>query len=125
MDFQKKSRLLITCAPGLSQWLRQEIEALGHKVLLTRKTGIEIEGTLAGAMRLNLWLRTAFAVLFMLDEFACRDAEALYRVAVKLPWRKSSQRMSTFPSSRTLTTRRSITRRFPTSSSKTPSLTAS
>ena len=86
MDFQKKSRLLITCAPSLSQWLQKEIEALGHNVLLVRKTGIEMEGTLADSMRLNLWLRTAFAVLFMLDEFECRDAEALYRATVKLPW---------------------------------------
>lgn len=86
MDFQKKSRLLITCAPSLSEWLQKEIEALGHKVLLVRKTGIEIEGTLADSMRLNLWLRTAFAVLYMLDEFECRDPEALYRAAVKLPW---------------------------------------
>lgn len=86
MDFQKKSRLLITCAPSLSEWLQKEIEALGHKVLLVRKTGIEIEGTLADSMRLNLWLHTAFAVLYMLDEFECRDAEALYRAAVKLPW---------------------------------------
>jgi putative N6-adenine-specific DNA methylase len=78
--------LLITCAPGLSEWLRQEIEALGHKVLLVRKTGIEIEGTLADSMRLNLWLRTAFAVLYLLDEFECRDAEALYRATVNLPW---------------------------------------
>jgi 23S rRNA G2445 N2-methylase RlmL len=86
MDFQKKSRLLITCAPSLSEWLRMEIEALGHKVLLARKTGIEIEGTLVDTMRLNLWLRTAFAVLYRLDEFECRDADALYRAAVKLPW---------------------------------------
>ena len=86
MDFQKKSRLLITCAPSLSEWLQKEIEALGHNVLLVRKTGIEIEGTLADSMRLNLWLHTAFAVLYMLDEFECRDAEALYRATVKLPW---------------------------------------
>jgi putative N6-adenine-specific DNA methylase len=86
MDFQKKSRLLMTCAPSLSEWLQKEIEALGHKVLRVRKTGIEIEGTLADSMRLNLWLHTAFAVLYMLDEFECRDPEALYRAAVKLPW---------------------------------------
>jgi 23S rRNA G2445 N2-methylase RlmL len=86
MDFQKKSRLLITCAPGLSEWLQKELEALGHKVLLVRKTGIEIEGTLADSMRLNLWLRTAFAVLYLLDEFDCPDAEALYQTTVKLPW---------------------------------------
>jgi putative N6-adenine-specific DNA methylase len=86
MDFQKKSRLLITCAPSLSEWLQKEIEALGHNVLLVRKTGIEIEGTLADSMRLNLWLHTAFAVLYMLDEFECRDAETLYRATVKLPW---------------------------------------
>jgi putative N6-adenine-specific DNA methylase len=86
MDFQKKSRLLITCAPSLSDWLQKEIEAFGHNALLVRKTGIEIEGTLADSMRLNLWLHTAFAVLYMLDEFVCRDAEALYRAAVKLPW---------------------------------------
>jgi 23S rRNA G2445 N2-methylase RlmL len=86
MDFQKKSRLLITCAPSLSEWLQKEIEALGRHVLLVRKTGIEIEGTLADSMRLNLWLHTAFAVLYLLDEFECRDAEALYRAAAKLPW---------------------------------------
>jgi len=86
MDFEKKSRLLITCAPSLSQWMQKEIEALGHNVLLVRKTGIEIEGTLADSMRLNLWLHTAFAVLYMLDEFECRDAETLYRATVKLPW---------------------------------------
>lgn len=86
MDFQKKSRLLITCAPSLSEWLQQEIEALGHRVRLVRKTGVEIEGTLADSMRLNLWLHTAFAVLYRLDEFECRDAEALYRAAVRLPW---------------------------------------
>lgn len=86
MDFQKKSRLLITCAPSLSEWLQKELDTLGHKVLLVRKTGIEIEGTLADSMRLNLWLRTAFAVLYLLDEFVCRDPEALYRAAAKLPW---------------------------------------
>jgi 23S rRNA G2445 N2-methylase RlmL len=86
MNFLKKSRLLITCAPSLSEWLQKEVEALGYNVLLVRKTGIEIEGTLADSMRLNLWLRTAFAVLYMLDEFECRDAETLYRAAEKLPW---------------------------------------
>ncbi|MEN6406584.1 MAG: hypothetical protein ABFC77_08945 [Thermoguttaceae bacterium] len=86
MNFQKKSRLLITCAPRLSEWLQKEVEALGHKVLLVRKTGVEIEGTLADSMRLNLWLHTAFAVLYRLDEFECRDPDALYRTAVKLPW---------------------------------------
>jgi 23S rRNA G2445 N2-methylase RlmL len=86
MDFQKKSRLLITCAPSLSEWLQKEVEALGHRVLFVRKTGIEIEGTLADSMRLNLWLHTAFAVLYLLDEFQCRDPEALYRAALRLPW---------------------------------------
>jgi 23S rRNA G2445 N2-methylase RlmL len=86
MDFNRKSRLLITCAPGLSEWLQKELETLGHRIILVRKTGIEIEGTLADSMRLNLWLRTAFAVLYMLEEFECPDAEALYRATVNLPW---------------------------------------
>jgi 23S rRNA G2445 N2-methylase RlmL len=88
MDFQKRSRLLMTCAPGLSEWLQKEIEALGYEVLFVRKTGIEIEGTLADSMRLNLWLRTAFAVLYLLDEFECRDPDTLYRAAVRLPWER-------------------------------------
>jgi putative N6-adenine-specific DNA methylase len=86
MDFNKTSRLLITCAPGFSEWLQKELETLGHKITLVRKTGIEIEGTLADTMSLNLWLRTAFAVLYLLDEFDCPDADALYRAASKLPW---------------------------------------
>ena len=50
------------------------------------------------------------------DEFECRDPETLYRATVKLPWEESSRSMSTSPSSRTPTTRRSITRCSPTSS---------
>jgi len=86
MRFEEKSRLLITCAPSLSDWLQKELEALGHSIALVRKTGIEIEGSLVDAMKLNLWLRTAFAVLYLVDEFDCPDADALYRAAVSMPW---------------------------------------
>lgn len=88
MNFQRKSRLLITCAPSLSEWLQREVEDLGYRVLHVRKTGVEIDGTLADSMRLNLQLRTAFAVLYLLEEFQCRDAEQLYCEAVTMPWER-------------------------------------
>lgn len=78
--------LLITCAQGLNEMLRAEVEALGFTVDSCHETGVEMTGNMYDAMKLNLHLRTAFNVLYLLDHFECRDANHLYNQVSKLPW---------------------------------------
>ena len=86
MNTTDKTTLLITCARGLSEMLRAEVEALGFTVQASHDTGVELAGDMADAMRLNLHLRTAFNVLYLLAEFPCRTPDQLYREVSKLPW---------------------------------------
>jgi 23S rRNA G2445 N2-methylase RlmL len=86
MDFDRPSLLRVTCAPALPPYLGRELEALGYSSCTARKTGVDLEGTLRDAMRLNLHLRTAFAVLYLLAEFPCDGPEALYDGASQVAW---------------------------------------
>ena len=80
------SPLLITCPKGLSSWLRSEIETLGLPIRRELPLGVETEGGMAEAMRLNLLLRTGHRVLLELKHFQAPDANLLHARSVKLPW---------------------------------------
>ena len=82
----QKSKILITCAKGIPTFLKQELSALGFPVLNESIAGIETEGTFEDTLRLNPSLRTAHRVLFVLKEFAARDADALYREVARIAW---------------------------------------
>ena len=86
MDPKQKSTILITCSAGLVDYVRQEVEALGYQGGDYHKTGLELQGDLYDAMRLNLHLRTAYNVLFLLKKFKCYSPEELYRNVKELPW---------------------------------------
>ena len=62
----KKSRIAITCAKGVSSYLKQEVLSLGLPVLSKNISEVETEGTLEDAMRLNLLIRTGHRVLYRL-----------------------------------------------------------
>src|SRR4030043_1149380 len=81
-----KSRILITCAKGIAPFLREELLLLGFPVLSETIAGIATEGTIDDTLRLNLLLRTGHRVLFLLKEFAARDADALYHSVSEIPW---------------------------------------
>jgi putative N6-adenine-specific DNA methylase len=87
-NFDEPQTIRITCAPGLIDYLRHEVEALGYTVDSHRPTGLEITAGMQDAMRLNLFLRTAFNVLFLIDTFTCADPDALYEHVRTLPWEK-------------------------------------
>lgn len=76
----------ITCAPGLVDYLRREVEELGYTVDSSRLTGLEITAGIHDAMRLNLYLRTAFNVLVPIDAFTCTNPDELYGHVRALPW---------------------------------------
>ncbi len=86
MDFHATGTLRVVCAPGLAPYLAAELEALGHLPADAQETGVELPGTLLDAMRLNLHLRTAQHVLYLLREFAAATPDDLYRAASLIAW---------------------------------------
>jgi len=82
----KKSMILITCAKGMPPYLREEVLAIGFAVLDETIACIATEGTIDDTLRLNLLLRTAHRVLFLIGEFAAPDADALYRAVSEIAW---------------------------------------
>jgi putative N6-adenine-specific DNA methylase len=82
----QKNKILITCAKGIPPFLKQELLTLGFPVLSESIAGIETEGTLDDTQRLNLQLRTAHRVLFVLGELSAADADGLYRELRRMPW---------------------------------------
>lgn len=78
--------LLITCAKGLSDYLAAEMKALGFAIGDQHETGVIITGSLRDAMKLNLRLRTAFNVQYLLKAFECRSPDRLYNRVQTIPW---------------------------------------
>jgi putative N6-adenine-specific DNA methylase len=83
-----KSRILITCAKGITPFLKGELHQQGFPVLSEGVAGVATEGTFDDTLRLNLLLRTGHRVLYFLSEFPAHDAEALYRGVSHIPWEK-------------------------------------
>jgi len=82
----RKNKILITCAKGITPFLREELLLLGFPVISETVAGIQTEGTMDDTLRLNLLLRTGHRVLYLLREFSARDADDLYRAASYIEW---------------------------------------
>lgn len=78
--------ILVACARGIPPYLRAELVSLGFPVKAELESGVETEGTLTDAMRLNLFLRTGNRVLLELARFNTLQPEELYRKLHTLPW---------------------------------------
>ena len=84
--FNTSSRIIVTCSNRLSPFLQQEIIELGFSPVRIFKTGVELKGTLADCMKLNLNLRCASQVLFSINEFTARNADDLYNSLLHFEW---------------------------------------
>ncbi len=82
----KQSRILITCAKGITPFLKEEVLSLGFPVVSETIAGVATEGTVDDTLRLNLLLRTAHRVLFLLSDFTARDDNELYREMSEIAW---------------------------------------
>lgn len=85
-DFQRQGTISITCPNRLTPFLKKEVETLGFPVIKTRSAGLETKGSLSDTMRLNLVLRTAHRIHFLLGEFKARNADEMYGKVNGLPW---------------------------------------
>jgi len=86
--FHTESKIVITCNKRLSPYLQQEVEALGFKPTRVFQTGIELQGTITDTIALNLNLRCASQVLYLLKSFKADDPAQLYNELVTIEWEK-------------------------------------
>ncbi len=81
-----RNKIVITCAKAIPPFLKEEVLSLGLPVQSETVAGIETEGAMDDAMRLNLFIRTGHRVLFLLDEFRAQNPDELYRRVSGIPW---------------------------------------
>jgi len=85
-DFNAVSTISLTCPLHLEKFLKQELLELGYEPKNFRPAGMEIEGTLIDCMRLNLNLRYAHRVHYLVKQIPARNDRELYRELKKIPW---------------------------------------
>ncbi len=88
MNIKERRNILVTCGPGLKDYLAAEIEALGFEIVSSHVGSVVTRGSFIDCMKLNYCLRTAFSVLYLLREFRCGSTEALYKQISMVPWEK-------------------------------------
>jgi putative N6-adenine-specific DNA methylase len=84
----RRSKLVINCQPSISPLLRKEVAGLGYRILKAEKNGVTVEGGWEEVMHLNLHLRTASRVLWLIKSFEANKPDKLYEEAKKIPWHK-------------------------------------
>lgn len=82
------SRIIITCTQRITPFLEMEVREMGFEPLTVFKTGIELKGSLADCIRLNLGLRCGGQVLYSLGRYLAPDADAMYKHAKTVSWEK-------------------------------------
>jgi putative N6-adenine-specific DNA methylase len=87
--FDRTGVIRITCPRGAGGVLAEEASFAGLQPTVPGENvndAVELNGTLADCMRLNLEMRTANRVFFRLCTFSAADPEALYRQVLEFPW---------------------------------------
>lgn len=82
------NKILITCAYRISGVLAEEVKALGFPVKSIDRMGVETAGSFQDTMRLNMHLRTATRVLYLVRSFTANHPDKLYEAVKDIPWEK-------------------------------------
>lgn len=86
MDFDSKTKLVVSCSPGLNVALSHELEHMGYEIIISDPKAVIISGTFQDAMKLNYTLRCANRVFWPITEFRAIHPNHLYKNAKKVPW---------------------------------------
>jgi len=84
--FHTESRIVITCNKRLSPYLQKEVEDLGFEPTRVFQTGLELTGTVNDCIALNLNLRCASQVIYLLKSFTAADPKELYDGLLEIEW---------------------------------------
>ncbi len=96
IDPTKKRLTRLTTSPHITPWLRNEVTNLGYDIQEEDHVSVSIGATLADCMSLNLNLRTALLVLWLLKRFRCPSPKALYTHTHSFPWEELIPNDSSF-----------------------------
>ena len=80
------STIIVTCAPGTSRFVAEELRELGYPIKHEHALDVETEGTMEDCLRLNLHLRTAHRVLYLLRQFRAYQTDQLYQKIKQIAW---------------------------------------
>ena len=78
--------IIISCAKGLAEWTRREVESLGYRVIDETENTVIIRGAMREMLNLNLRLRTAHRVLVPLLRARCTNLRHLYSLVNSIDW---------------------------------------
>ena len=81
-------KIIVSCAPRISPYVLEELKALGYRGKITNKLGVEVEGTMADAMKFNLYLRSASKVLLEIKSFPAANPDDLYAKLSAIAWER-------------------------------------
>jgi 23S rRNA G2445 N2-methylase RlmL len=84
--FTTESRIIITCNKRLAPYLEKEVTELGFAPVQVFQTGVELRGTAADCIHLNLNLRTASQVHYALKDFRANSPQDVYKHVSIFPW---------------------------------------
>ncbi|WMN07089.1 class I SAM-dependent RNA methyltransferase [Marivirga arenosa] len=82
----EKSKIVLPCPPYIAPILRKEIESHGYKISHEGPLDVALEGTKNDCMYLNLHLRTANKVLFLIKSFKANNPDKLYQQLYQVKW---------------------------------------
>ncbi|MFH0907794.1 MAG: class I SAM-dependent RNA methyltransferase [bacterium] len=80
------SNIVVTCSRGVAPFLRSELQALGFPILSEKDAAVQTRGSFEDCLRLNLYLRTAQAVLFEIGAFRAGTPDELYKGIACIAW---------------------------------------
>ena len=86
--FTTESRIVITCNKRLAPYLTKEVEELGYSPSTTFATGLTLQGTVEDCIRLNLNLRCASQIHYLLKDFRSNSPQDVYKHVKAFPWEK-------------------------------------
>lgn len=84
----KSSDIALVCSPYVAPFLTEELNDLGYAIKSSDHLTATVEGNMEDAMKLNLHLRMANRVLFLLHQFTAGGPNDLYKEALNYDWGK-------------------------------------
>lgn len=82
------TKILVTTNLYMAPMLRLELEQLGYPIIRELQHGIETEGSLIDAIRLNRSLFTAHRVMLHLSDIHAKNPDQLYQQVLEIPWQE-------------------------------------
>lgn len=86
--FHERRTILISTSPYITTYVKQEVTALGFTVTAEGFTTVETAGTFEDTILLNIHLRTANHVYFLIEKFLAASMDELYRKISAIEWEK-------------------------------------